>query len=204
MERKNLWKLGDNKAKFLSSRGSNKRKISRGPRKNSRKMPKVLKKTQSEAVSAKEKSGSRKPKRKLSEKKYPAKKKKCKMQREDKKLPERYEFVENVTKERGVIIDHLTKECLPLYMKLTAGEIFKLRKFSTVLRMHSSSKKDGEEELFAEMQSFSPWKPIDLVVWRNQKRCHDEYESRKKKINTLKKKTFAFSMNELIKEVKAH
>ena len=121
-----------------------------------------------------------------------------------KKLPERYEFVENVTKERGVIIDHLTKECLPLYMKLTAGEIFKLRKFSTVLRMHSSSKKDGEEELFAEMQSFSPWKPIDLVVWRNQKRCHDEYESRKKKINTLKKKTFAFSMNELIKEVKAH
>ena len=68
MERKNLWKLGDNKAKFLSSRGSNKRKISRGLRKNSRKMPKVLKKTQSEAVSAKEKSGSRKQKRKLSEK----------------------------------------------------------------------------------------------------------------------------------------
>ena len=55
MERKNLWKLGDNKAKFLSSRGSNKRKISKGPRKNSKKMPKVLKKKQTEAVSAKEK-----------------------------------------------------------------------------------------------------------------------------------------------------
>ena len=76
MERKNLWKLGENKANFLSSRGSNKRKRTKVQKKSSRKNAKFLKKKQSEPASVMEKSGSRKQKRKLSEKKHPVKKKK--------------------------------------------------------------------------------------------------------------------------------
>ena len=90
MERKNLWKLGENKANFLSSRGSNKRKRTKVQKKSSRKSAKFLKKKQSEPVSAMEKSGSRKQKRKLSEKKHPVNKKKCKKNEEDEKLPERF------------------------------------------------------------------------------------------------------------------
>ena len=91
MERYNFWKLGENKAKFLSSRGSNKRKISKAPiKKSSRKSAKVLKKKKSAILSVVEKSASQKPKRKLSKKKCPVKKKKCKKQREDEILPDRY------------------------------------------------------------------------------------------------------------------
>ena len=76
MERKHLWKLGKDKAKFLSSRGSNKRKRSKVTKKNNpRKSAKVLKKKQSEPLSILEKSGSQKPKRKLSKKKHPVIKK---------------------------------------------------------------------------------------------------------------------------------
>ena len=86
MERKNLWDLGENKAKFLSARGSNKRKRSKVQKKSSRKSAKVVKQKQSEPLSAMEKSGPQKVKRKLSEKKHPVKKKKCKNE-EDEKLP---------------------------------------------------------------------------------------------------------------------
>ena len=89
MERKNLWKLGEDKAKFLSSRGSNKRKRSKVSKKNnSRKSAKVLKKNQSDPLS--EKTASKKSKRKLPKKKHPENKKKCKKKQEDEKLPDRY------------------------------------------------------------------------------------------------------------------
>ena len=90
MERKNLWKLGENKANFLSSRGSNKRKRSKCQNKRSRENAKVLKKKKSDLFPVIAKSGSQKHKRKLSKEKYPAKKKKFKKDEEDEKLPERY------------------------------------------------------------------------------------------------------------------
>ena len=119
MERKKLWKLGEDKAKFLSERGSRKRKKSQvnkivqrksrklsdgkksesvnlsqksgsAEKKSSRKSAKVLKKKQSHPLSYIEKSGLQKAKRRLSKKKYPVKKKKCKKNEEDENLPERY------------------------------------------------------------------------------------------------------------------
>ena len=89
MERKKLWKLGEDKAKFLSSRGSNKRQRSKvSKKKSSRKITKVLKKNQSNPLS--EKTASKKSKRKLSKKKHPGNKKKCKKKHEDETLPDRY------------------------------------------------------------------------------------------------------------------
>ena len=90
MERKNLWKLGENKASFLSIRGTKKRKRSKAEKKSSRKSAKVLKNKQSQPLSDIEKSGLQKAKRKLSKKKYPVKKKKSKKNEEDEKLPERF------------------------------------------------------------------------------------------------------------------
>ena len=106
------------------------------------------------------------------------------------KLPEKYTLIDNVTNETGCIKDHLTEDPLPLFIKLSTNEIYRLRKFSTVLRIHSSSKKDGEEEYFAEMQLFSPWRTQNLDLWR--KNCVEEFQERKSVINIVRKKTFPF------------
>ena len=78
-----------------------------------------------------------------------------------------------------------------------------MQRFSSVLRIHSSAKKDGEEEYFAEMQLFSPWRSEDLKAWENPEICIKEYQKRQKSINKVKVKTYPFSMNELIEEIKA-
>ena len=132
MERKKLWKLGEDKAKFLSERGSRKRKKSQvkkivqrksrklsdgkksesvnlsqksgsAEKKSSRKSAKVLKKKQSHPLSYIEKSGLQKAKRRLSKKKYPVKKKKCKKNEEDEKLPERYLLPDELLFEKLVL-----------------------------------------------------------------------------------------------------
>ena len=75
------------------------------------------------------------------------------------KRPKHVEFNEHgITKETGLIKEYLSNKELPLYIRLSTKDIYKLRRFSTVLRIHSSSKKTGDEEYFAEMQLFSPWR----------------------------------------------
>ena len=111
---------------------------------------------------------------------------------------------EGCTDECGIIIDHLTEKSLPKYIKLNnIDEFYRLRQFSTVLKIHTSSKKSGEEEYFAEMQLFSPWRPADLESWENTETCVKEFNRRRYDIMTVRKKTFPFSMNKLIEEIKA-
>ena len=46
--------------------------------------------------------------------------------------------------EEGNIIEHVSEKRLPLYIELmNSKEVYRLRKFSTVLRIHASSKKQG-------------------------------------------------------------
>ena len=78
MERKNLWKLGEDKAKFLSKGGSRKRKRSQVKKKVSRKSRKLSDGKKSESLNLVKKSGSVKAKRKLPKKKLPENKKKSK------------------------------------------------------------------------------------------------------------------------------
>ena len=73
----------------------------------------------------------------------------------------------NVTNETGFIRDHFTKKLLPRHIKCSTGEIYRLRRFSSILRIHSSSKKDGVEEFFAELQLFSPWR-TDVLDQRKE------------------------------------
>ncbi len=92
---------------------------------------------------------------------------------------------------------------MPLYIELKdSKDVYRLRKFSTVLRIHASSKKKGEEEYFSEMQLFSPWRPEDLDNWRNTETCIEEFNKRRETINKVRKKVFPFAMNEMIEEIK--
>ena len=116
-----------------------------------------------------------------------------------KKLPKKYKLFNNASKETGLICEHLTGLSLPLYIRLSTNENFRLRRFSTVLQLHSS-KKDGDEEFFAEVQLFSLWRRPDLDDWRNN--CIEEFQKRKDIIEKVQKKTFPFSMTEMIEEIK--
>ena len=51
------------------------------------------------------------------------------------------------------------------------------------------------------MQLFSPWRRPDLDIWR--KNCIEEFQKRRETIEKVKKKTFPFSMNEMIAEIQA-
>ena len=68
MERQNLWKLGEDKAKFLSKRGTRKRKKSQVNKTVPRKSRKLLDGKKSESLNLVKKSGSVKAKRKLPKK----------------------------------------------------------------------------------------------------------------------------------------
>ena len=121
------------------------------------------------------------------------------------KEPKNLQFNDfGVTEEKGNIIDHITEQYLPQHIKMTTGEIFYLRRFSTVLRIHSSSKKEGLEEYFAEMQLFSPWRSAKLEDWRDPDKCVEEFQERQETIYKVRSKTFPFSMHNLIEEMRTH
>ena len=96
MERQNLWKLGEDQAKFLSKRGTRKRKKLQVNKSVPRKRRKVSDGKKSESLNLVKKSGSVKAKRKLPKKKHPAHKKKSKKQEDEEMLPERYLFAEEL------------------------------------------------------------------------------------------------------------
>ena len=60
------------------------------------------------------------------------------------------------------------------------------------------------EEYFAEMQLFSPWRSKKLQEWRDPETCIMEFHDRQTMINKVRSKTFPFSMNALIEEMKSY
>ena len=81
---------------------------------------------------------------------------------------------QGVTDLRGSIVDHISEEFLPLYIRLSTNEVYKLRKYSSILRIHSSGKKEGEEEFFAELQLFTPWRSDELETWEQPEIKHQK------------------------------
>ena len=100
MERQNLWKLGEDKAKFLSKRGTRKRKKSQVNKTVPRKSSKLLDGKKSESLNLVKKSGSVKAKGKLSKKKLPAHKKKSKKQKKNEMLPQRFLYPDELIFEK--------------------------------------------------------------------------------------------------------
>ena len=92
MELKNLWNLGEDKAKFLSKRGCRKRKKLQVKKKVSRKRRKLSDDKKSESLNLVKNSGSEKAKRKIPKKKLHSKKKNSKKEEKEEKLPKRYMY----------------------------------------------------------------------------------------------------------------
>ena len=119
------------------------------------------------------------------------------------KKPKNCNFnAENVSDEKGFITNHITDVQLPRYVRLSTNEIFGLRRYSSVLRLHASAKKDGCEEFFAELQLFFPWREEDLERWDKDVACLEAYQSNLNIINIVRSKTFAFPINEVLDEMK--
>ena len=105
MEIKNSWKLGEDKAYFLSKRISRKRKKSQVKKKVQRKSRKLSDDKKSESLNLSQKSGSVKAKRKLSKKKLPVNKKKSKSKKKKEMLPERFLYPYELIFEK-ILFDH--------------------------------------------------------------------------------------------------
>ena len=54
------------------------------------------------------------------------------------------------------------------------------------------------------MQLFSPWRSADLEKWIDTKTCIEEYQKRQDIVSIVRGKTFPFSMNEVLDEMKIH
>ena len=73
-----------------------------------------------------------------------------------------------------------------------------------ILRIHASSKKAGDEELFAELQLFTNWRYEDIKNWRSStSNLVDAFHNKHNDILTARSKIYPFSMKELIEEIEA-
>jgi hypothetical protein len=72
-----------------------------------------------------------------------------------------------VHSEPGDITRYDNGEGLPKYIKLTNGSVMKLRKYPYVLRLHASHKKQGNEQFYAELQLYYPWRNEKVDLNRN-------------------------------------
>ena len=65
---------------------------------------------------------------------------------------------QGVSVQKGLIKQFRTENPLPKYIELENGSFMRLRGMPSILRIHSSKKKKGDEGLYAELLLFSPWR----------------------------------------------
>ena len=107
--------------------------------------------------------------------------------------------------ELGFLRDFSTDELLPKYLlfHLNRPSVYRLRTYSIALKIHVSSKKQGHEEIFAEMQLFTPWRNLEQDLGMSDpEKCKNLFNAKRSSLLFLKKKVYPFSINELIEEVK--
>ena len=162
MERKNLWKLGEDKAKFLTKRGSRKRKKSQVRKIVERKSRKLSDGKKSESINLAQKSGSVKAKRKLSKKKLPGNKKKSKKKEKVKEmLPERFLYPDELIFEKflfdrkGYRIDPIKRDGNCLFRAIAGAVYGNTDLYNTV-------KKHCINFMKKEMEYFRPHIEIDV------------------------------------------
>ena len=166
MERKKLWKLGEDKAKFLSKRGSRKRNKSQVKKIVQRKSRKLSVSKKSESVNLGQKTGSVKAKRKLPKKKLPRKKKKAKNKEEEQMFPERFLYPEELLFEKflfhrkGYRIEPIKRDGNCLF-RAVAGAIYGNPD------LYDSVKTQCINFMEKEKEYFRPHIEIDDVRWDN-------------------------------------
>ena len=91
-----------------------------------------------------------------------------------------------IFKDKGI----LNARCLPRYLDLRKHKLgyMRIRNHPAILRMHSSKKKEGVEECYAELLLYFPWKDEDKDLKREE--CNTTYIANKSEIETNKKGIF--------------
>ena len=153
MERKNLWKLGEDKAKFLTKRGSRKRKKSQVKKIIQSKRRKLSDGKKPDSGNLAQKSGSVKAKRKLSKKKLPAHKKKSKKEEKKEMLPDRFLYPDELIFEKflldckGYRIDPIQRDGNCLF-RAVAGAVFGDIEKHAKVRKQCADFMEKEKEVF--------------------------------------------------------
>ena len=83
-----------------------------------------------------------------------------------------------------------TEDFLPHYVELRDKKLgfLRLRTFPSVLRIHSSNKKDGHEKYYSELLLFVPWRDEREEFYRDLPlECKKKYEERKEEIDLIRK-----------------
>ena len=153
MELKNLWNLGEDKAKFLSKRGCRKRKKSQVKKKVSRKRRKLSDDKKSESLNLVKNSGSVKAKRKLPKETLPDNKKKSKKKEEEEMLPERFLYPDELIFEKflfdrkGYRIDPIKRDGNCLFRAI-AGAVYGDTDLYADVRKQCADFMEKEKEFF--------------------------------------------------------
>ena len=77
------------------------------------------------------------------------------------KKPENIIWNGDMSEQLGMIKNYVDGQLLPKYIRFSVKKktyILRLRTYAAIMKMHSSSKKSGYEEFYAEMQLFYPWR----------------------------------------------
>ena len=155
MERKNLWKLGEDKAKFLSKRGTRKRKKAQVKKKVPRKSRKLSDDKKSQSL---QKPATRKPKRKLSSKKISAQKKKPKKKEKEEELPERFlypdelEFDQYIYKKKKYRINPIKRDGNCLF-RAVADQVYSDPSLHAKVRNFCANFMQEDEKYFSEFKT---------------------------------------------------
>ena len=70
-------------------------------------------------------------------------------------------FLNGSSKIKGTLQHFGTKKNLPKFICLNTGSFMRLRESQSILRIHSSKKKKGDESMYAELLLFLPWRNED-------------------------------------------
>ena len=111
------------------------------------------------------------------------------------KLPKNAKMTKGYISERKSdkhVIGDDKKRKLPMYIDLSRHGLgyMKLRKSDAVLRFHKPCKKDEHEQIFTEMQLFSPWTNEDRLQPYSLAKCVKEHDKRSEKIMRVKNELY--------------
>ena len=107
---------------------------------------------------------------------------------------EKDKMVDGVHSEPGNIRRYDNDVGLPRYIILSNGSSMRLRKKPYVLRLHASHRKQGSEQLYAELQLYYPWiNEVSDLKRKNEDEIVDLYLKHEETIDSNRTKTFPFS-----------
>ena len=110
------------------------------------------------------------------------------------KKPKKEKFNGNVSISEGSLKCFGSKDLLPRYIQLTDESFMRLRTAPLVLRLHSSHKKEGHEEFYAELLLFCPWRnEFEEFHPDSQEQCIKTFNEHINIINRNRKCLFPFS-----------